>query len=281
MRKKYIAYNLIMAFLSVTVAIILIIQLSINLSYGVAKILTAIDFIIWLIFVVDYFVRLYKSRNKKKFVKKNVIDLVSIIPFNALFMVFRSLNLFRIGRIARVGEATKVLRILTVSGRLKRNFDEFITTNNFNYTLGIAIIIIFIGSVIMSIVEKISLGDAIWWSVVTVTTVGYGDISPVTPMGRLVASLLMVMGIGFISSLTSTLSTYFIKKEEKRHERINEIIKPIDIVTDINDKKNNTNYSNDEYKNIVIGYSIERLKNFDNLSKEELKKIFDNLNLLK
>ena len=48
----------------------------------------------------------------------------------------------------------------------------------------------------MSTVENISLGDAIWWSIVTVTTVGYGDISQVTPMGRIVASILMLWELG-------------------------------------------------------------------------------------
>ena len=129
----------------------------------------------------------------------------------------------------------------------------------------------------MSMVENISLGDAIWWSIVTVTTVGYGDISPVTPMGRIVASILMIMGIGFISSLTSTLSTYFIKRDQKRHEKINEIIKTIDL-KELNNTSNNIN---EAYKRIVVEYSIEKLKSFDSLSKEELKKIFDNLSLLK
>lgn len=281
MRKKYIAYNLIMALLSVSVAIILVIQLNAKLSYGMSRLLTGIDYIIWFIFVGDYFIRLYKSRNKKKFIKKNIIDLVSIIPFNTIFMVFRALKILRVGKVTRIGEVAKVLRILTVSGRIKRNFDEFITTNNFNYTLGIALVIIIGGSVIMSIVEKISLGDAIWWSIVTVTTVGYGDISPQTPMGRVVATLLMIMGIGFISSLTSTLSTYFIKKEEKRHKKTNEIILNLTTPIDLKEEKNIQNYSNDEYKKIIVGYSIEKLKKFDDLSKEDLKKIFDNLKLLK
>ena len=277
MRKKYIIYNLTMAMLSIVVAIILIIQLNTKLNNTINKFLTTIDFIIWLIFVFDYFIRLYKSKNKRKFIKKNIIDLLSIIPINTIFTVFRALNLIKIGKVTRLGKSIKVLKILTVSGRLKRNFDEFIKTNNFNYTLSIAVSIVFIGSVIMSMVENISLGDAIWWSIVTVTTVGYGDISPVTPMGRIVASILMIMGIGFISSLTSTLSTYFIKRDQKRHEKINQIVKPIDL-KELNNTSSNTN---DDYKRIVVGYSIEKLKNFDSLSKEELKKIFDNLSLLK
>ena len=277
MRKKYIIYNVTMAMLSIVVAIILVIQLNTKLSDTMDKFFASIDFIIWLIFVFDYFIRWYKSRNKRKFIKKNIIDLISIIPINTIFTIFRALNLIKIGKIARMGRSIKILKILTVSGRLKRNFDEFIKTNNFNYTLSIAVSIIFVGSIIMSTVENISLGDAIWWSIVTVTTVGYGDISPVTPMGRIVASILMLMGIGFISSLTSTLSTYFIKRDQKRHEKINEILKPIDL----KELSNTSSNINDDYKKLVVGYSIEKLKNFDSLSKEDLKKIFDNLSLLK
>lgn len=281
MRKKYIIYNIIMAMLSITVAIILIIQLNVKLSYGMDRLLVAIDFTIWVIFIVDYSIRLHRARNKKKFIKKNIIDLVSIIPFNTIFRVFRTLNIIKIGKVARVGEVAKVLRILTISGRVKRNFDEFIKTNNFNYTLSIAIIIVFVGSIIMSIVEKITLGDAIWWSIVTVTTVGYGDISPITPMGRLVASILMIVGIGFISSLTSTLSTYFIKKEEKRKEKVIDLTKNIEIVNGELEDIKFYKFDKNEYKRLVVIQSIDRIKDFDNITKEELKSIFDNLNKLK
>lgn len=56
--------------------------------------------------------------------------------------------------------------------------------------------------------------DALWWSFVTVTTVGYGDISPVSSFGRVIAGLLMAFGIGFIGMLTGTIATFFIKKTE-------------------------------------------------------------------
>ena len=57
--------------------------------------------------------------------------------------------------------------------------------------------------------------DAIWWSFVTTTTVGYGDISPSTNIGRLIAAILMIIGIGLIGSLTSTITTYFINAGKK------------------------------------------------------------------
>ena len=55
-----------------------------------------------------------------------------------------------------------------------------------------------------------SLGDAYWWAIVTVTTVGYGDVSPKTTEGRLVATALMIVGIGVISVFTATLASFFL-----------------------------------------------------------------------
>jgi len=55
------------------------------------------------------------------------------------------------------------------------------------------------------------LGDGIWWSVVTSTTVGYGDLSPVTPIGRGLAVVLMIVGIGTIGMITGSIATYFIE----------------------------------------------------------------------
>jgi len=58
-----------------------------------------------------------------------------------------------------------------------------------------------------------SFDDALWWSFVTATTVGYGDISPVTTPGRIIAAILMLTGIGFIGMLTGVISTFFISKK--------------------------------------------------------------------
>ncbi|MGL4911108.1 MAG: potassium channel family protein [Romboutsia sp.] len=285
MRRKYIVYNMTMAILSLIIAIILVLQLTLNLSYEMEILLTTIDFTIWVIFVVDYVVRFYKSRNKKKFFKRNLIDLISIIPLYSIFRVFKSLRILKIGRLARLSELSKIIRVLAITRRTNKNVSEFMKTNNFNYTIGIAMVIIFLGSVLMSYVEDISLGNALWWSIVTVTTVGYGDVTPITPLGRIVASILMIMGIGFIGSLTSTLSTYFIKKEELRYstkkidiekekESKEEIVESIEGTKEnktMNKKIKKSQFSNKKYKNAIINDLVVRLENFDNISQEELK----------
>jgi voltage-gated potassium channel len=267
MRKKYIIYNITMASLSLVVAIILVLQLTMNLNYKTNKILTIIDFIIWLIFVFDYASRYCKSTNKKKFIKRNYIDLISIIPVYSIFRVFNTLKIVRISRLARLSEISKVVRIVAILKKSNDNFSEFIKTNKFNYTIGIGISLILVGSLAMSYVEQISIGDALWWSIVTITTVGYGDISPTSPFGKIIAAILMVMGIGFIGSLSSTLSTYFIKKEHKKYhdEKLKKEIR----------------FSKDDYKNKLIIDTIIRLEEFDELSKEELKIMCDVLKSLK
>ncbi|HSQ89305.1 potassium channel family protein [Romboutsia sp.] len=272
MRKKYIAYHMSMALFSVVIALVLVLQLTMNLSYETQRLLGAIDFVIWIIFVIDYVVRLYKSRNKRRFIKRNLIDLISIIPLYSIFRVFKTLNILKIGRLARLSELSQVVRVLAIIKRTNKNLSEFMKTNNFDHTIGIAMIIIFVGSVIMSYVENISMGDALWWSIVTVTTVGYGDISPASSLGRIVASILMIMGIGFIGSLTSTLSTYFVKQEEKKYKDEN---------TKIPEKIQAIQFSKEEYRNKLIGDIINRLEKFDELSKEELDTMCNVLKSLK
>jgi len=79
-----------------------------------------------------------------------------------------------------------------------------------------------------------SVGDAFWWAVVTTTTVGYGDVSPVTVEGRLIAVALMFVGIGFLGIMTATITSFFLEPEkgtEERHsieERLTRIEKKLD-----------------------------------------------------
>ena len=60
-----------------------------------------------------------------------------------------------------------------------------------------------------------SFGDALWWSIVTCTTVGYGDISPSTTVGRVVAVILMLFGIGLIGMLTGAITTFFTQRDKQ------------------------------------------------------------------
>lgn len=64
--------------------------------------------------------------------------------------------------------------------------------------------------------ERMNFSDALWWSFVTATTVGYGDLSPSTNTGRIIASLLMIVGIGLIGSLTSSITSFFLHNNDTR-----------------------------------------------------------------
>jgi voltage-gated potassium channel len=86
-----------------------------------------------------------------------------------------------------------------------------------------AIILVIFSSYIILQIEKnspekniMTSTDAIWWSIVTITTVGYGDLYPTTTSGRMVAALLMIVGIGIFSSITSYLSTTFISRRQRK-----------------------------------------------------------------
>ena len=65
--------------------------------------------------------------------------------------------------------------------------------------------------------------DGLWWALVTITTVGYGDITPLTNLGRIIASSLMIMGIGFIATITAAVSSYFISSFGDNEVTINEL----------------------------------------------------------
>ena len=161
-----------------------------------------IDNSILIIFAVDYFVRLFYAKDKKRFFKENIFDLLSIIPVNNLFYVFR---MARIGRAFRLLKLLRIFRLVGLTGRLHK----FLKTNGLIYYLYISLTVILIASSLYCISEKVSFGTALWWSITTATTVGYGDVSPTTGLGKTAAILLMFLGIGFIGMLTSSLTNFF------------------------------------------------------------------------
>lgn len=172
-----------------------------------------VDTAILVIFAIDYITRFFLATQKWNFFKHNIFDLIAIIPFNAIFSVFRFFRVFRILRLAKITKLAKLTRLIGVGGRLRNRASSFLHTNGLIYIIYLNIASIFLGAVCIYLLEKDitvhSFSDSIWWAFVTATTVGYGDISPSTTAGRIVAAVLMICGIGLISMLTGTVATYF------------------------------------------------------------------------
>ncbi|CAK1226350.1 potassium channel family protein [Fructobacillus cardui] len=205
MKQLYYVANFVLALMSITLALLDIGDV-INIKVGMPAI---INRDILLFFWVDYIARLTLAVDKKDFVKGNVFDLLAIIPVDSLFSVFR------IARTVRLLKLLKVVRIFGLTGKIKNDVVRFLKTNGFIYMVLSAIAIILIGAGMYSAVEGINYGNALWWAVTTTTTVGYGDISPHSTVGKVIATVLMFVGIGLIGSVTSTLTTFFTIKDEK------------------------------------------------------------------
>lgn len=186
-----------------------------------------IDTGILLIFVVDYAVRFYKADDRKAFFKENVPDLLAIIPFNTLFSAFRVFRIFRLAKASRLLKFTRLLRAGALTAKIRRKISGILKTNGLIYLLYVNGALILAASGVMMYTEGMTFPDALWWSIVTCTTVGYGDISPSTPIGRITAVVLMMFGIGFVGMLTGSITTYFTTRHETERNQDDDLEKLI------------------------------------------------------
>ena len=201
-------YEVIMAIMAI-ISIVLIV-----LSYGSVIDINSgypalLNNTLLVIFAIDYFTRLYLAKDKKKFFKENIFDLLSIIPVSASFNFFRLAVVFRLVHL--VGLTGKLNRLLQISGLV--------------YIIYISIAILIISAAMYSVSEHVSYDQSLWWAIATATTIGYGDISPHTPLGKFAAILLMIIGIGFIGVLTSSLTNFFIR--DHTNDRMETVLKKL------------------------------------------------------
>lgn len=153
--------------------------------------------LIWVVFAVDYLVRLSLAKPRVRwFVRHLHLLAIVIMPF------FRPLYLIRL--VSLVG-------ILSKASAFRGQVTMYLVTTSS--------LLILIASVAILDVEQdapdaliTTFGDAIWWAFVTITTVGYGDLYPVTTAGRIVAGGLMIAGIALLGSVTATFASWFIER---------------------------------------------------------------------
>lgn len=179
------------------------------------KVYYFIDLSIYIIFFIDYSYRLIISNSKKEFVKNNIVDLIAIIPFSSAFKLLRISKMFRITKLSKIFKVLKLSKSFALIIRAYNRTKKFLKTNGLIYTLIFTITTLIISSFFISYLERMRFIDALWWSFVTASTVGYGDISPQTGLGRLIASVLMLIGIGTIGMITGTIATYFTNVEKE------------------------------------------------------------------
>jgi voltage-gated potassium channel len=148
-------------------------------------------------------------------------------------------NLLALVRLARLVRLLRLLRLTGVTARGLSAMKEILGRRGLIYTAAITTFLILVGGGCLSNLEpqtaKGGYGDGIWWAIVTASTVGYGDISPITLPGRIIAIILMLVGIGLMSTLAASITTYFVqetasseyKEMTMRLERIEKLLEEL------------------------------------------------------
>ena len=210
-KKELNLFNIIILVLSLYVLISLIVTTFFVLSDEVTVLLNYVDNLICIIFLVDFALRFKKANNKLVFMKWGWIDLISSIPYIDFLRAGRVLRLIRLIRVFRAFKATKL-----IFEHINRNKKQSALTS---VALISFLMVIFSSIAILQFEKDVNSNiktaeDAIWWSYVTITTVGYGDKFPITTEGRIIGAVLMTMGVGIFGTFTALVSSWFIEKKD-------------------------------------------------------------------
>ena len=162
---------------------------------------------IWVLFGVDYLVRLRLARRRWRFVGANLLDLVML-----LLPMFRPL---------------RALRMVTVISVLNRQLRDDARGRIAIYVGATVALVGFVAALAVLEAERdvpgasiTSFGEALWWTITTLSTVGYGDRYPVTFEGRLVAATLMVAGIALLGVVTASIASWFVENLRRTEQQV-------------------------------------------------------------
>ncbi|MBQ6220081.1 MAG: ion transporter [Methanobrevibacter sp.] len=168
------------------------------------------DFIICIILLIEWSITFYLSTPKKVFLKQkeNWIDLIASIPFDVLLpIVLPQAGLLRYLRLL------KLLRVIALFNRFFNSFEKFIKTSNLDKILGGVFFTVLIFTVLLYIWgPTYDLFDDFYFVIVTLTTVGYGDVTPVTFNEKIISLVLIVIGIFIFSTITAGISSYLTER---------------------------------------------------------------------
>lgn len=206
---------------------------SINENYGVF--FKAVEAFSIFVFSVEYLLRVWvadlqypklspiRARLNYIFSFLGIVDLLSILPFYLPYFISLDLRVVRVLRLLRLLRLLKLNRhskSLQLIGKVLKH-----TRNDILVTVFMVFILLVLASTLMYSIENEAqpeafnnIGQALWWAVATLTTVGYGDIYPVTGLGKLLSSIIALLGIGIVALPTGIISSAYIEEVQKQKQ---------------------------------------------------------------
>lgn len=178
-----------------------------------APVAYAIDWFVWLLFLVETAVLLTLVEDRARYLAGNWMNLVIIASGVPI--------LWNITPLAGVLRSFRLLLLLGVVLRASRTVRVLLARNRLGSTLAVAAGVVLIAGVFSAGIDPAieSPADGLWWALVTVTTVGYGDVVPVTTQGRLFGAILIVVGLVLFALLTANISAFLIDRQRDQSER--------------------------------------------------------------
>jgi voltage-gated potassium channel len=197
---------------------LLLAPLLFDISGDAETVLLGADYVIWGLFVADLVAKVIIAPDRLAYVRRNWLDVVLVaVP------ILRPL---------RAARAVRLVWVVGAAGRVFAGSGRFLARRGTGWLLLSGMLVMVVAAALVVVVERddphasiTTFGDGLWWAIATVTTVGYGDTYPLTPLGRGIAVALMVLGIAAFGLVTANHAALFVEQQDDEMQRELRVIK--------------------------------------------------------
>lgn len=205
-------FEIAMMLLSLIAVMLVIVLTFVKMDKQTRELLFFIDSSICFVFLSYFFWGFFRSNHKKTYLRHHWIDFIASIP---AIEALRMMRLFQILRVIRLIRATKSLILPLVKQRKQTTLASLLVA---------MILILSLASIMILLVESGAKGanihtaeQAIWWAIVTISTVGYGDYYPVTTTGHIIGTIVIICGVSFFGVISGYMASVFVSPDEQEH----------------------------------------------------------------